>query len=447
MKKLMIAACVAAAAIAAVASKPNYDESKIPPFTLEDPLAFADGRKLADASEWPARRKEILDIFAREMYGQPPPPPETVETELVEEGTTLEGHAIRRQYRMWFKPGKTGPHIDWIVFIPNAISVSKPRKENGRVVCENPAPVPVILFLNYGGNQELATEKEIVFPEGTFLRDGFNKEKFEATRGRLRRTDGRYHFPLETIAARGYAVISACYGQVSPDIEVRKRQKEKDAYTHIFDLWPKRDEKRADNTTALGAWAWALSRGLDLAERIPEIDAKRSVATGCSRLAKTALLAAARDERFAVCVPVQTGGGGCPLSKHFFGENVSTEMKTFPHWFCKAYSKYIDNERAMPFDQHLLLASIAPRALLVLGYNNDWFDPKGEYLACRAASPVWTFLGRKGLPGGEYPESYDTSLVGPSLGFARRGGAHGIAGYDWWWMLDFADRVFARRDS
>ena len=55
----------------------NYDESKAGEgtYTLEDPLAFADGRKLKDASEWPARRKEILGIFEREVYGRMPPPP------------------------------------------------------------------------------------------------------------------------------------------------------------------------------------------------------------------------------------------------------------------------------------------------------------------------------------------------------------------------------------
>ena len=56
--------------------QPNYDESKIHPYTLEDPLAFADGTKLKSPDEWPKRRAEILDIFAREMYGQPPPAPE-----------------------------------------------------------------------------------------------------------------------------------------------------------------------------------------------------------------------------------------------------------------------------------------------------------------------------------------------------------------------------------
>ena len=255
-------------------------------------------------------------------------------------------------------------------------------------------------------------------------------------------------FPLETILARGYAVMSACYGQVSPDVEerdVKNGTPRELAYTGVFTLWPPRDESRDDNTTAIGAWAWALSRGLDLAERIPEIDATKSVATGCSRLAKTALLAAARDERFAVCVPNQTGDGGVPLAKRDYGENVSTEMGMFHHWYCKAYNKYVDNEQAMKFDQHLLVASIAPRRILVQGFNSGWFDTKGEFLSCRAASPAWEFLGKPGLPAGDFPANYDTGRIGSYLGYVRRGGQHGISGYDWLWTLDFADQAFKKK--
>ena len=453
MKKIMFAGMLVLAG-AAAARPPNYDESKVTPYTLEDPLTFADGRKLSSAAEWPARRKEILEIFAREMYGQQPPPPETVVTELVEEGETLDGLGIRRQYKMWFKADKSGPMIDWIVFLPNFIQ-GKYAKKNGKVpVCENTHKVPVILFLNYYGNQELATDPEIVYPEGIWVRDNVkldcngHKPNFEKSRGRLRRTDVTSLVPLETILARGYAVMSACYGQVSPDVEerdVKAGTPRETAYTGVFTLWPPRDESRDDNTTAIGAWAWALSRGLDLAERIPEIDAKKSVATGCSRLAKTALLASARDERFAVCVPNQTGGGGVPLAKRNYGENVSTEMSMFHHWYCKAYGKYVDNEQAMKFDQHLLVASIAPRRILVEGFNEGWFDTKGEFLSCRAASPAWTFLGLPGLPEGDFPDNFDRGRIGTHLGYVRRGGKHGIAGHDWMWMLDFADREFKRR--
>ena len=453
MKKLMLAGVLALAG-AAAARPPNYDESRVAPYTLEDPLAFADGRKLKSAAEWPERRKEILEIFAREMYGQPPPQPDAVVTELAEEGATLDGLGIRRQYKMWFRADKSGPMIDWIVFLPNQIQGTAPRK-NGKVpACENAGKVPVILFLNYRGNQELVTDPEVIFPANIWVRNNKSldceghKPDFEKTRGRQRRTGETSVFPLETILARGYAVMSACYGQVSPDVEerdVKEGTPRELAYTGVFTLWPPRDESRADNTTAIGAWAWALSRGLDLAERIPEIDATKSVATGCSRLAKTALLAAARDERFAVCVPNQTGGGGVPLAKRDYGENVSTEMAMFHHWYCKAYGKYVDNEQAMKFDQHLLVASIAPRRILVQGFNQGWFDTKGEFLSCRAASPAWEFLGKPGLPEGDFPANYDAGRIGAYIGYVRRGGQHGISGYDWMWTLDFADQAFKKK--
>ena len=435
------------AAMAVVAREPNYDETKVAPYVLEDPLTFADGTKLTDVSQWPARRAEIVKIFEREMFGRTPPKPDAVVTELREEGPTLAGQAIRRQYRMWFRADKSGPFLDWLVVIPNRINGNEPVVKDGKVLCENAAKVPVVLMLNYRGNQEMLTDPEVFLPENVWVRNNaslwcFGNRPTCATAGRARKTDSASPMPIEIIIARGYALVTACYGQVSPDVEVRKGDPEELAYTGVFALWPKRDPAATDNITAIGAWAWALSRGLDLAETIPEIDETKSVATGCSRLAKTPLLACSRDERFAVCVPCQTGGGGCPLAKRDFGENVSTEMRSFPHWYCRAYGKYADNEQAMRFDQHLLLASIAPRALLVEGFNSGWFDTKGEYLACRAASPAWTFLGKEGLPEGDFPANYDTSLVGSSLGYVRRGGAHGISGSDWQWMLDFADRCF-----
>jgi len=446
MNKLAVAMLVAGAAVCASARKPNYDESKVAPYTLEDPLAFADGTRLTSPGQWPARRAEILDIFAREMYGRMPPPPEAVVAELFEEGVTLDGLGIRRQYHVWFRKDKTGPCVNWVLFLPNRIQGTKAKIAAGRPVCENAEKVPVILFLNYRGNQELVTDPEIPLMQGWCRNNkkfGITQHKpVEATRARSRRTDVSSPFPLETILARGYAVMSACYSEISPDPDGGRKPQDELAYTGVFELWGERDPEATDNITSLGAWAWGLSRGLDLAFTIPELDATRSVATGCSRLAKTALLACARDERFAVCVPNQTGGGGCPLAKRDFGENVSTEMHAFTHWYCKAYGNYIDNEQAMKFDQHLLIASIAPRAILVEGFNQGWFDTKGEWLACRAASPAWEFLGLPGLPKGEFPANYSTAAIGPRLGYVRRGGDHGMSGYDWNWILDFSDRVF-----
>ena len=96
--------------------------------------------------------------------------------------------------------------------------------------------------------------------------------------------------------------------------------------------------------------------------------------------------------------------------------------------------------KSQPFDQHLLLACIAPRALLLECYHKLWFDPKGEFLAAKAASPVWEFLTGTGLGLDEMPPEYSDCAVKPPFGFARRTECHGLSPYDWKWALDFADR-------
>ncbi len=409
----------------------NYDESRVGPYSLEDPLTFVDGRKVRSAADWEARRAEILGIFAREMYGVEPPRPAVLNADLVDDRVACAGYAIRRQYDMTFTPDRSGPRIRWIVWIPRWAK----------------RPVPVISFLNYRGNHELVTDEDIPVMTA-WSRNGQHVKDHRAsaaTRGMCQRNDSNSVFPLGMIIARGYAVMSACYCEVSPDpswSEPDTRYAQRTfSYTGVFELWGPRDESRSDNTTALGAWAWALSRGLDLAGRIPEIDAAKSVVTGCSRLGKSALLAAARDARFAVCVPNQCGGGGVCLAKRDFGENVGTEVNAFTHWYCRAYDKYAaDPAKLLTFDQHLLVASVAPRALLVEGFDSSpWMDVKGEYLACAAAAPVWRFLGRGTMPDVPYPDNYDTSAIGRHFGFVRRSEQHGIAAHDWKWLLDFVD--------
>ena len=414
---------------------PNYDKAKIPPYTLEDPLKFVDGRAVTKA-DWPARRKEILGVFAREMYGAEPPPPEAVVTELADEKTdAAAGFAIRRQYRMWFKADRTGPCVNWIVWIPRFAK----------------KPVPVISFLNYNGNHELVCDPDIPVPTAWCRfpsHDESLRQASPASRGKLQDANRDAIFPFGTILARGYAVMSCCYCEVSPDPDIAEKPKYAQvpfAYTGVFSLWGPRDPDRTDDVTSLGAWGWALSRGLDLAGRIPEIDAKKSVVTGYSRLGKAALIAAARDERFAVCVPNQTGGGGVPLAKRDYGENISTMNRTFTHWYCRAYAKYAkDPHLTMPFDQHLFLACIAPRALLVQGFDQPWFDTEGEYLSVRAASPVWEMLHGDGLPAGAWPDDFDTSAIGRHLGYVRRSQGHGFSAFDWQWTMDFADKVFGK---
>ena len=393
----------------------NKDEEKVKPYSLEDPLAFAGGYRVQSPEDWKARREEILDIFQREMYGRMPEP-SPIYTEVIEEGYTLQKAAVRRQVRMWFNPDHTGPKIDWLVVMP--------RYAKG--------PVPAILLLNFDGNHTILADEEVLLPDYPV------SEGKVLERGELSRSGGKTVIPLEMILARGYAFVTACYEDVSPD--PLTPEDEAQAYTRVFDLWGRRDPSRKDNTSSLAAWAWGLMRGADLIEQTPELDGSKIVLTGCSRLGKAAVVAAAFDERMAVSVINQTGGGGVPLTKRYFGETVASETVKYPHWFCPAYHRYAGEEKKMTFDQHMLLSCIAPRPLLVEGFNNPWFDTHGEFLALKAASPVWEFLGKEGLPEVEWPEENDTSAIGPVVGYVRRHGAHGLSGQDWTWLLDFADK-------
>ena len=419
---------LALVAFAACAVEPprrvNYDETKAGGYRLEDPLVADNGRRIASPVEWPARRREILALLEREEYGSCPPPPDTLAVDPVEEGLTFHGTARRRQFAMHFRADRSGPRIDWLLIEPVAAV----------------RPAPVVIILNGRGNQEVLPDPEVKVLDAWVPRRSAGSSR---TPNRMDASSrGRLRWPLDMVVARGYAVLTACREQAAPDPDDDEMPRSEACRRCCHTLWPE-----TQDTGALMVWGWALSRGLDLAERLPSLDAGRAVAFGCSRLGKAALLAGAFDARFRVVVPCETGGAGVPLQKRNFGEDAFWMSQVFPHWFGRGYFKYAGNEKSMPFDQHFLLAAVAPRHLLVEGFDEPWYDTRGEYLACRAASPVWEFLGRPGIPGGEWPAAYSTAAVGTHLGYVRRSGSHGISGCDWKWMLDFADRAFAAADT
>ena len=403
----------------------NYDPAKVGEVKLEDPLAFADGRRVASAADWPARRREILDLFQREMYGRMPSPIEPV-VDLVDEGVTMGGYAIRRQLKMHFKADRSGPCVNWLVLEPRY-----PRRKGA----------PVLLFLNYGGNHELLKDDNILVPTCWMRKSPefgrFGERATAATRGLYADPNLRTVYPVGMILARGFAVATACYSEISFDKHGRILDG-KYAADDVLSLFPY-DPKRTDNPTALGAWAWTLCRAMDMIETLPRLDAKRVTVLGSSRLAKAALVAGAFDERFYAVVPNQTGGGGCPLLKRNYGENVEALMRNFPHWFCSDFGKYAGREKEMPFDSHLLMACVAPRKLLVEGFDDPFYDTEGEFEALKAASPVWTFLGRPGLPRATWPAAYDVSAIGADIGYVHRTERHGLSAYDWTWIMDFAE--------
>src|SRR5690606_30080511 len=198
-----------------------------------------------------------------------------------------------------------------------------------------------------------------------------------------------------------------------------------------------------DACAALAAWGWGASRCMDYFETDGDVEAKQVAVLGHSRGGKAALWTGAEDERFALVISNNSGCGGAALSRRRFGETVERINANFPHWFCDAFKSYDDREDDLPFDQHMLVALIAPRAVCIASADEDlWADPRGEFLSLAHASPVYSLWDHQAVAADAMP-ALDHPLVAGPRAYHIRSGGHNLTPQDWGWYMDFADRLWS----
>ncbi|MBR1394289.1 MAG: glycoside hydrolase family 97 catalytic domain-containing protein [Prevotella sp.] len=178
---------------------------------------------------------------------------------------------------------------------------------------------------------------------------------------------------------------------------------------------------------AYSEWAWGLSRLIDglqlLGPEITKIDTRHIGVTGCSYAGKMALYCGAFDERVALVIAQEPGGGGAAAwrASHESAKNVEDLDKTDYHWFLESQKENFhgDSVYRLPYDQHALCAMVFPRALLLLGNPDyEWLADASMLVSAKAAREVWRRFGvadRMGwsivgghghcqLPACQYPE-------------------------------------------
>ena len=392
--------------LAAFSQVRPYDESKVRPYTLPDPLRFANGHKVRTRRDWQRRRTELLQLFEWNVYGAIPTatPDVTIDPAKVDIDA-LHGKAMRKMVTLRFRQGRT---LDLLIYLP------KNR------------PAPLFVGVNFRGNHTVVNDPDIPITTKWV----YNKSvATEASRGMQ-----ASQWPVEQIIDAGYGLATFYAGDMSPDFNEGFEQ----GIEPLF-YRPGQTHRDPGEWGALSAWAWGLSRAMDYFQADPDINQHRVAVMGHSRMGKCALWAGARDTRFAMVISNCSGAGGATLARRRFGESAKDLWTHFPWWFCENYAKFSDNEDALPVDQHELLALSAPRPLYIAVAKEDLgSDPRGQFLSAIAASPVYKLLGADGLAASTMPEL--SQPVMSRIGFHIRPGKHDITPYDWTQYIAFATK-------
>ena len=340
------------------------------------------------------RAPELLDRFQRDVYGRRPAVADErgrISFKVCDERAVMDGKAVRRLVRAEFDGPLGKLSFPFNVYIPKA---------------QRPVPAFVSICLKHRSKVD----------SGNVISSAY--------------------WPVERIVGRGYATI----GFLTEDVATEKNT----GFAHgVFKCVEPAASRTDESWGAISAWAWAASRVMDWIETEPAIDAGRVGVVGHSRGGKTALWAGATDRRFALVCSNDSGAHGAKLNHIRLpkSEDIASIPKYFPNWYCANYpKKYGGREMTMDFDQHGLLALIAPRLLCVgSASEDDWAGQPGEWWSAKLASPAWELYGGRGLVAERFPAPGEAQQDG-GVSYHLRPGKHFLAPYDWDRYMDFAAR-------
>lgn len=401
--------------------QPNYDESRVPDYELPELLKSEEYGKIKSVKDWEAKRRpEILALFADQMYGKVPDVPYSLDFEVQKEDTPiLSGKALLKEVLITVSTVNGSLPFSLMIITPNT-----------------QGPHPCFMTINFYGNHTLLDDQNITITKAWVNNNkdfGISDNKATGVTRGVR----SYRWDIESIIKRGYALASIYYGEIDPDYD--------DGFQNgLHPLFYADGQKnpQPEEWGSIGAWAFGMSRSMDYLVTDPSIDAKKVAVMGHSRLGKTSLWAGVNDQRFALVISNDSGCGGAALSRRAFGETVGRINTAFPHWFNDNFTQYNENESALPIDQHMLLALVAPRALYVASAVDDrWADPKGEFLSTYHTNPVYKLYGEKSINDPQMPAVDQPKIVGKT-GYHVRTGGHNVTDYDWEQYMNFADKVF-----
>jgi len=384
-----------------------------------------DGTRVTTKEQWLTKRApELRELFAHYMYGAHPASRTVTGSVIREDKAAFGGKATVREVSA---DCGLGSPVHLMIVIPNART----------------RPAACFLGMNFNGNYQLLDDPKIQLPQG-WVGDKFPgaEPNRAADAGRGKQKD---KWALEQSIDRGYAVATFFSSEVVPDDRVL-------AEAALKNLRPSGSEVRGPADTAtIMAWAWGFSRMLDYLLTVPEIDGKRIAVVGHSRNGKTALVAAAFDERIALAIPSQAGCGGSAPDRvapelaawkangRPTVETLPVINKSFPYWFCGNFKLFNEEPARLPFDQHELIALCAPRPVLLSNATEDaWANPPGQFEMLRAADPVYRLVAGDGLGAEKMPEV--GKLLDSRLGYYIREGKHSMTTPDWKVWLDYADK-------